>query len=117
MEGDGQTLGLLLELRELCARIVDRNDDAARELHQLLLRLRNPNLHGLDENLSFKVIQKEPEYYGSPLRVVSANANLNLGHTALKEAIRQDPKSGWILLYSGGVAGRYDPPGTVINDK
>jgi hypothetical protein len=50
------------------------------------------NLHGLDHDLS-------------------ANTNLQLGHAALEAAVKQDPKSLWMLLYPGGVAGRYDPPG------
>jgi hypothetical protein len=116
-EGDGYTLGLLLELREVCARIIDRHDDAGRELHELLQRLRNPNLHELDDQLRFRVIQKTPEYYGETLRTVAACANLSLGHAALREAVRQDPKSYWLLLYPGGVAGRHEPPGMVINDK
>jgi hypothetical protein len=33
-------------------------------------------------------------------------------HAALQAAIKQDPKSRWMLLYPGGVAGRYDPPGS-----
>ena len=75
-------------------------------------QLNNPNLHGLDRDLSFRVIQMSAEnYYGETLRTVSANANLSLGHAALDAAIKQDPKSRWMLLYPGGVAGRYDPPG------
>jgi hypothetical protein len=117
MEGDGHTLGLLLDLRELCRKLADRHELDSIELHRLLQQLQNPNLHGLDHELSFRVIQKAPEYYGETLRIVSANANLGLGHATLEAAIRQDPKSGWMLLYPGGVAGRYHPPGTVIEDK
>lgn len=116
-EGDGHTLGLLVDLRELCRKIAEHNEAYAFEVHRLLQQLNNPNVHELDRDLRFRVIQRAPEYYGEQLRIVSANANLSLGHAALKEAIRQDPKSGWVLLYPGGVAGRYDPPGMVINDK
>ena len=51
-------------------------------------------------------------YYGEKLRTVSANANLSLWHAALEAAVKQDPMSRWMLLYLGGVAGRYDPPGS-----
>jgi hypothetical protein len=117
MEGDGNTLGLLLELRALCDSIVERNEYAGKELHDLLQRLRNPNLHELDDQLRFRVIQKTAEYHGETLRTVAACANLGLGHAALREAARQDPNSHWLLLYPGGVAGRHEPPGMVINDK
>jgi hypothetical protein len=112
-EGDGYTLGLLLELRKLCQKIAGDNEAYAYEVHRLLQQLNNPNLHGLDRDLSFRVIQMSAEnYYGENLRTVSANANLRLGHAALEAAIKQDPKSRWMLLYPGRVAGRHDPPGT-----
>jgi hypothetical protein len=112
-EGDGYTLGLLLELRKLCTKIAEENQVYTNEVHRLLQQLVNPNLHGLERDLSFRVIQRSVEgYYGETLRTVSANANLRLGHAALEAAIKQDPKSRWMLLYPGGVAGRYDPPGS-----
>jgi len=112
-EGDGYTLDLLLELRNLCQKIAGDNEAYAYEAHRLLQQLNNPNLHGLDRDLSFRVIQKTAEsYYGETLRVVAACANLDLGHAALQQAVKQDPKSRWMLLYPGGVAGRYDPPGS-----
>ena len=116
-EGDAHTLSLLVDLRELCRKIAEHNESYAYEVHRLLQQLNNPNLHELHQDLRFRVIQKAPEYYGEQLRIVSANANLSLGHAALAEAVKQHPKSGWLLLYPGGVAGRYDPPGTVINLK
>jgi hypothetical protein len=112
-EGDGYTLGLLVELRKLCTKIAEENHVYTSEVHRLLQQLVNPNLHGLDRDLSYRVIQKSAEgYYGETLRTVSANANMSLGHAALQAAIKQDPKSRWMLLYPGGVAGRYDPPGS-----
>jgi hypothetical protein len=112
-EGDGYALGLLVELRKLCTKIAEENHVYTSEVHRLLQQLVNPNLHGLDRDLSYRVIQKSAEnYYGETLRTVSANANLSLGHAALDAAIKQDPKSHWMLLYPGGVARRYDPPGS-----
>jgi len=112
-EGDGYTLALLIELRKLCTKIAEENHVYTNEVHRLLQQLVNPNLHGLDRDLSFRVIQQSAEgYYGEKLRTVSANANMSLGHAALQAAIKQDPKSRWMLLYPGGVAGRYDPPGS-----
>jgi hypothetical protein len=117
-EGGGSTLGLLLELRKLCHKIADDNQGYTSDVHRLLQQLVNPNLHGLDRDLSFRVFQQTAEgYYGETLRTVPRNANLILGHAAMKEAIRQDPKSCWMLLYPGGVAGRYDPPGTPPPNK
>ena len=51
------------------------------------------------------LLDKRPGYYGETIRTVPANANLTLGRAALEAAIQQDPMSGWMLLYPGGVAG------------
>ena len=115
--GDAHTLGLLVELRALCQKIADHNDGYAHEVHRLLQQLCNPNLHDLDDELSFRVVELGPGYYGETLRTVSANANLTLGYAAFQTAVKQNPKSTWLLKYPGGVAGRYDPPGTEMSDK
>lgn len=116
-EGDDHTVGLLLHLRNLCMKISEHYEEDARDLHRLLQQVNNPNLHDLDYDLSFRVVQLGPGYYGETLRTVSANANLRLGHAALEAAVKLNPNSTWLLKYRGGLAGRYDPPGTVINDK
>jgi hypothetical protein len=59
-EGDGYTLGLLLDLRNLCTKIAENNWVYANEVHRLLQQLNNPNLHDLDRDLSFRVIQRGP---------------------------------------------------------
>ena len=65
-QGDGYTLGLLLELRKPCQRIAGDNEAYAYEAHRLLQQLSNPNLHGLDRDLSFRVIQMSAE--NAPVR-------------------------------------------------
>jgi hypothetical protein len=57
MEGDGVTLCLLVELRELCQKIAEHNEGYAYEVHRLLQQLNNPNLHELDRDLRFRVIR------------------------------------------------------------
>lgn len=110
-EGDAHTLSLLLDLRNLCTRIAEHHDTYAVDLHRLLQQVHNPNLHDLDRELSFRVLELGPGYYGETLRTVSASANLTIAHGAFQAAIKQKPTSAWLLQYPGGVAGRYDPPG------
>jgi hypothetical protein len=56
-QGDGYTLGLLVDLRDLCTKIGDNHYRMAAELHDLLREVANPNVHGLDKELSFRVQQ------------------------------------------------------------
>ena len=81
-EGDGHTLSLLIELRELCRKIAEHNEGYACEVHRLLQQLNNPNLHELGRDLRFRVIQKTPEYYGETLRTVAACANQLCSNTS-----------------------------------
>jgi hypothetical protein len=115
-DGDAHTLGLLVDPRDLCLKIAEHHEKYASDLHCLLLQVQNPNLHDLDRDLSFRVLELGPGY-GDTLRTVSANANLRLGHAALEAAVKQNPKSTWLLKYPGGVAGRYDPPGSKKDDS
>jgi hypothetical protein len=55
-----------------------------------LRQVHNPNLHDLDRDLSYRVVELGPGYYGDTLRIVSANANLSLGHAALQAAVKQN---------------------------
>jgi hypothetical protein len=41
-EGDGYTLGLLIELRKLCTKIAEENVVYTNEVHRLLHQLVNP---------------------------------------------------------------------------
>ena len=109
--GDALTLGLLVELRDLCQKVAYENEGFAIEVHRLLQQLANPNLHGLDSELHFRVLQLGPGYYGPTLRVISANANSTMGHAAFDAAIKHNPKCRWMLKWGGGAAARYDPPG------
>ena len=59
-QGDGYTLGLLVDLRDLCTKIGDNHYRMAAELHDLLCKVANPNVHGLDKELSFRVQQTAP---------------------------------------------------------
>jgi hypothetical protein len=63
-EGDAHTLGLLVDMRELCRKIAENHHHYAAQLHGLLRQVQNPNVHGLDKELSFRVEQLGPGYYG-----------------------------------------------------
>jgi hypothetical protein len=45
-QGDGYTLGLLVDLRTLCTKIGDHYYRIAAELHDLLRQVANPDVHG-----------------------------------------------------------------------
>ena len=113
-DGEAQTLGLLFDLRKLCEKVAWENEGYAIEVHRLLQQLCNPNLHDLEKDLHFRVLQFGPGQYGQTWRVVSASANSTLGQDAFRSAVKHYPNCRWLLKWHGGVAGRYDPPGMDI---
>jgi hypothetical protein len=66
-QGDGYTLGLLVDLRDLCTKIGADHYRMAAQLHDLLRKVANPNVHGLDKELSFRVQQTAHGEYGEAL--------------------------------------------------
>ena len=66
--------------------IAEHHDTYAADLHRRLQQVQNPNLHELDRELGFRVVELGPGYYGDTVRTVSANANLRLGHAAARAA-------------------------------
>jgi hypothetical protein len=74
---DGYTLGLLVDLRDLCTKIGDSHRRMAAELHDLLRRVARPDVPGpgLDKDFSFRVQQTALGEYGEALPTISLNGN------------------------------------------
>ena len=98
-QGDGYTLGLLVDLRDLCTKIGDNHYRMAAELHDLLREVANPNVHGLDKELSFRVQQTASGEYGETLRTISLNGNAEIARAAFRAAVRCYPHERWRLLW------------------
>jgi hypothetical protein len=112
-EGDAHTLGLLVDLRNLCTRIGDEHHRMASELHDLLRQVKNPNVHGLDKDLTFRVEQLDehvPEdQYPEMFRALSLNCSVTLARAAFQAACRCYPTRRLILKWGGFILERYEP--------
>jgi hypothetical protein len=51
---------------------------------------------GLDKDLTFRVEQLGPGYYGETLRAMSLNGSINLGRAAFGAAMKHYPNQRWI---------------------
>src|ERR1700682_619773 len=112
--GDGYTLGLLVDLRALCTKIGDSHYRMAAELHDLLRRVANPNVHGLDKDLTFRVQQTAFGEYGETLRTISLNGTLEVGRAAFRAAVRCYPRQRWLLLWGAYIVEKYEPEAGAI---
>jgi hypothetical protein len=55
---EAYTLGLLVDLRDLCRKIGDSHFRMASELHDLLRKVAHPNVSDVDKELTFRVQQQ-----------------------------------------------------------
>jgi hypothetical protein len=110
-QADRFTLGLLVDLRDLCKEIGNEHLRFSSELHDLLRQVANPNVHGLDKDLTFKVqeLALGPESFPETLRTISLNGNIEVARGAYSAAIRCYPKRRWLLLWGSYIVDQYDP--------
>jgi hypothetical protein len=54
----------------------------AAELHDLLRQVANPDVHGLDKDLTFRAQQTAFGEYGETLRTISLNGNVEVARGA-----------------------------------
>ena len=108
---DNYALGLLVDLRDLCRKIGDNHYSMAAELHDLLRKVANPNLHDLDKELTFRVQQKAFGEYGETLRTISLNGNAEVARAAFQAAVRSYPRERWLLLWGSYIVEKYEPKG------
>jgi hypothetical protein len=59
-DGEAQTLGLLTELRELAEEISHGHMDFAHRFHELLQRVKNPNIPDVAQDFGFRVFACKP---------------------------------------------------------
>jgi hypothetical protein len=108
---DGYALGLLVDLRDLCRKIGDNNYRMAAELHDLLRMVANPNVHGPDAELTFRVQRTALGEYGETLRTISLNGNAEVARAAFQAAVRCYPRERWLLLWGSYIVEKYEPKG------
>jgi hypothetical protein len=108
-QGDGYTLGLLVDLRDICTKIGADHYRMAAQLHDLLRKVANPNVHGLDKELSFRVQQTAHGEYGETLRTISLNGNAEVARAAFQAAVRSYPHARWLLLWGAYIVEKYEP--------
>lgn len=104
-DGEAHTIGLLQELRELAEQISDGHMDYAQKFHELLQKVRNPNLPDVATDFGFRVFSMEPEV-GERGRTIAVCANITIAVAAWECACKIFPKDRWIVTWGGLV--QYD---------
>jgi hypothetical protein len=84
----------------------------AAELHDLLRKVANPDVHGLDKELTFRVEQTAHGEGGETLRTISLNGNAEVARAAFDATVRCYPREKWLLLWGSCVVEKYEPEKT-----
>jgi hypothetical protein len=112
-DGDAHTLGLLVDLRDLCSNIADEHHRMASRLHDLLRQIQRPNVHGLDKEMGIRVEQLDekgdPDGWPELFRALSLNCSITLARAAFEAACKCYPTKRLILKWGGVVVERYEP--------
>jgi hypothetical protein len=110
--GDGYTLGLMVDLRELCKKIGESHHRMAAELHDLLRRVANPDVHGLDKDLTFRSSRPPPTASTARLCGPSpSTATPRSPGQLFRAAVRCYPDQKWLLLWRAYIVEKYEPEG------
>jgi hypothetical protein len=109
-QDDGYALALLVDLRDICRKIGEHHYRMAAELHDLQRKVANPQVHGLEKDLTFRVEQTAFEDHGETLRTISLNGNIEVAKAAFQASVRYYPKERWLLLWRSRIVERYEPP-------
>ena len=108
-DGERHTLGLLLQLRELCEKAADTQDDLAWRLHELLRSISSSNTPDVAAELTFRV----EGFIGRssmPMRTMSLNGNITVARAAYEATLKLYPNDRWILTWGGVVVADSMPP-------
>jgi hypothetical protein len=106
---EAYTLGLLVDLRDLCRKIGDDHFRMAAELHDLLRQVAHPSLCDVDKELTFRVQQQAFGEYGETIRTISLNGNRDVAHAAFDAAVKCYPYQRWFLLWGSYIVKKHEP--------
>jgi hypothetical protein len=89
-----------------------KHDEFHSRLWELLRQVANPNVHGLDKELTFRVKECDTTDVSFPeeLRCISLNGNVEVARGAFNAAVRCYPTRRWMLLWGSYIVERYYPP-------
>ena len=110
-DGNAHTLGLLVDMRDLCTKIAEEHHHYAAQLHDLLRQVQNPNVHGLDKEMGFRIEDIGEGELPSINRAISLNCSAEVARGAFAAAKKAYPNRRMRLKWGSYILDRYDPPG------
>jgi len=114
-DDEAYTLGLLVDLRDLCRKIGETHYRMSAELHDLLRKVAHPNVSDVDKELTFRVQQQAFGGHGETIRIISLNGNKDVALAAFGAAVRCYPTERWLLLWGAYIVEKHEPEKTATS--
>ena len=107
---EADSLALVAELRELCARVARQWALSEVELHRVLRNFGQPDLSAPARSYQFKVEQwdKSEDHV---LWLIAVSNNFLIARAAYEAAVKYNPRERWLLRDGIRVVERYEPHG------
>jgi hypothetical protein len=107
---EADTLALVAELREICARLARQWALSEGELHRLLRSFAQPELSAPARTYQFKVEQWD-KTEDHVIWLIAVSNNFMVARAAYEAAVRYNPRERWLLRDGIRVVERYEPHG------
>jgi hypothetical protein len=105
---EADTIGLLAELREFCARLARQWSLSEVQLHQLMRDFSQPELSAPERSFQFKVEQWD-KTEDHVIWLIAVSNNFLVARGAYEAAVKFNPRERWLLRDGIRVVERYDP--------
>jgi hypothetical protein len=105
---EADTLALMAQLRELCAKLSRQWAVSEIELHRLLRNFAQPELSGPTRSYQFKVEQWD-QTEDHIIWLIAVSNNFLVARAAYEAAVKYNPRERWLLRDGIRVVERYQP--------
>jgi hypothetical protein len=106
---EADTIGLVAELRELCAHLARHWAVSEAQLHRLIRDIAHPELRGPERSYQFKVEQWD-KTEDHVIWLIAVSNNFLVARAAYDAAVNYNPRERWLLRDGIRVVERYEPP-------
>jgi hypothetical protein len=106
---EADTIGLVAELRELCAHLARQWAVSEAQLHRLIRDIAHPELCSPERSYQFKVEQWD-KTEDHVIWLIAVSNNFLVARAAYDAAVKYNPRERWLLRDGIRVVARYEPP-------
>jgi hypothetical protein len=113
---EADTIGLVAELRELCANLARHWAVSEAQLHRLIRDIARPELCSPERSYQFKVEQWD-KTEDHVIWLIAISNNFLVARAAYDAAVKYNPRERWLLRDGIRVVERYEPQSVLLTGQ